>query len=109
MITAAEALQLPTAQMTAEESEAVDKLMALIEKSIRESMQHYGIDLTVGTPHRTVVNEVNHRLVLAGWTTEWQPITEKSRFANAETIKGFRLSLAPSKDSREEAARLRLQ
>ena len=108
MITGAEALRLPSAQLNDEEASAVDKLMALIDEHIQKGMKRYGVELTTKMTHRTVLTEVIRRLHTFGWITELEPQVEQSRFAREPTLVGFKLTLTPTKEAYEEAGRLAL-
>lgn len=106
MIPASEALTLPTATLSNEERDAADKLEILIEEHVRKEMTRFGIDLQTSVTNKNVVAEVNYRLRMMGWVTNWQPIVEKHRFNAAMSVhSGFTLSLLPTDESYNVAAR----
>ena len=106
MISAVEALQLPTAQLTAEEALAADKLESLIDEHIRTGMCHSGVDLQVTMTNANVIACVNQRLRANGWGTGWQPVIEQHRLNVAvQKHVGFKVSLFPDDEAYKEAAR----
>ena len=97
MISATEALSLPTAELSKECREAADKLEGQIEGIVREKMGRNGVDITTTVTHEAVIAEVNQRLRRAGWATNWQPKLEQHPLNKALTKHvGFSLNLFPS-------------
>jgi hypothetical protein len=109
MIPAAEALALPSAQLTDEEKAAADKLEALIEEHVRMGMRRNGVNLQTPMTHPGIITEVNQRLRTAGWVGEWQPLLETNSLNRAmQKHVGFKLSLYPTDESYRTAARATL-
>jgi hypothetical protein len=104
MISAIEALALPTAQLSKEEADAATKLVALIDECVRKEMRRNGIELSTPMTHPAVIAEVNQRLRRCGWETSWQPMIERHALNQALTKHtGFKLSLYPSDESYKAA------
>lgn len=104
MIRAADALALPTAQLTEEEKEAVDKLEVHIDAAIRSAMQYHGIELQINEVRREVITEMQLRLRAAGYSSQWEPRVERSKLnPNKGTLVGFELSLCPTDEAYREA------
>lgn len=96
MITAAEALALPGAQLTAVEVEAVEHLLGLLDSHVRTKMDRGGCDVQVTETRRSVIAEVNQRLKRSGWQTNWQAMVQRSQLDPSRTqIAGYALTLAP--------------
>lgn len=109
MITAVEALALPTAQLTEEEKTAADDLERLIDEHVRKGLQHRGVDLDISCTNGNVLSAVTHRLIEAGWIAEWTPITKQhALYRNRIEHVGFKLSLRPSVKAYQDAAKLSL-
>lgn len=109
MISAVEALTLPTAQLAPDEILAADKLEATIEAHVKKSMTRQGINLEVDEVRPDVVAEVGQRLKVAGYQIQWTPLVEPHPLNKAQQrFVGFRLSLAPSDESYRAAARATL-
>lgn len=109
MIPAAEALKLPTAQLTDEERAAADKLEADIEEHVRVGMQRRGVDLSIKEINGNVIAEVNQRLKAAGFTPQWQAQVERHKLnAALQAHVGYKLSLSPSDQAYTEAHQLLL-
>jgi hypothetical protein len=109
VITAVEALQLPSAQLTDEEKAAADGLELLIEEHVRKGMGRNGVDLQVGMTNPKVIAEVNQRLKRAGWATQWSPIIERHKLnAALQNLTGFGLNLFPTDESYKEHERKQL-
>jgi len=100
MIPAVEALDLPSAQLTADELAAANMLEAELEAHVRKFMQRRGPE-----PFRTpeirgnVISEVNQRLKLAGWAPIWSQLGEQSRVTGKLTINAYQVDFPPSDDS----------
>ena len=99
MISAAEALRLPSAQLTPEESTAADTLEDEIETHVRQHMERRGIEFSTKEKRGNVIAEVNQRLKGAGYLPQWQAIIEQGKFSTNRVHTGFGLSLAPTDEA----------
>ncbi len=106
MISAVEALALPSAQLAPEEIEAAYVLESEIEKHVRADMTRNGVAIQGREKNPNVIAEVNQRLRAAGWSTNFEFIVDKHRLnAALTTTVGYRLLLTPSDESYRTAAR----
>jgi len=97
VITAIEALKLPTAQLTDEERIAADKLEADLEVHVRNNMKLNGVEYRTEEKNPVVIAEVNQRLKRAGWQPQWQMLAEPHKLNKAiNSVIGFGLFLAPN-------------
>ena len=97
MISAVDALRLPSAQLSEEERAGADKLEIEIEIHIRKFMERRGCDFETKETRGNVIAEINQRLKAAGYVPQWKPLLERHKLNNAAvTHVGFGLSLAPS-------------
>lgn len=96
MITAADALRLPSAQLTDDEKQAADVLDAAIHVHLLSKMRFAGCDnFTTAEQNANVIAEVNQRLRRRGnWLTNWTPITKAQK--EGTLIIGWRLDLKPN-------------
>lgn len=101
MISAADALRLPCAQLSASEESAADALAASIEEHISAHMERRGVDLRISETRPNVIAEVNQRLMNAGWATQWKGLQSSL----GQGLTGFSLALAPTADAYREASR----
>ena len=100
MITAKEALQLSTAQLSADELKAVEKLEAEIDAHVKESMQHRGCEIKLSETNGNVIAETNQRLKRAGYQPQWQQVVDKHKLnAAIQVTVGYHLFLAPDDDA----------
>lgn len=107
MISAAEALRLPSAQLTSEERATADALEADIEAHVRLKMERRGCEFTTNETRSNVIAELNQRLKAAGFQPQWQAIIEPPRIGlGTPTHVGFKLALAPSDDAYRAAVSL---
>lgn len=104
MISAIDALLLPSAKLSADELAAVDALLGAIEAHVREKMERRGCDLQVKEARGNVIAEVNQRLKADGWNPKWQPLTQEGKFSRNVVIVGYLLALAPSDEAYRDAA-----
>ena len=107
MISAAEALLLPTAQLSEEEEAGAKKLMREIEAHVRASMEYRGVDFETSETRPNVLARCNQLLKRAGYVTEWRPRVKQSRLGQP-TVDGFSLTLPPSDAAYAEALALAL-
>lgn len=100
MITAKEALRLPSAQLTPEEQHDVEELLKRIDQAVRTGMQHNGI-VFESTEVRPQVNaEVIARLRHAGWSPQAIPEVEQPRFTGGKpSIRKVTIMLLPADES----------
>lgn len=109
MMTAVEALSLPTAKLSAEDVEAADKLETLIELHVKSNMKRQGVVLEISEVRGDVIADVSQRLKDAGYQVQWTPLVEQHPLNKAQQkLVGFRLSLAPTDESYRAAARVAL-
>jgi len=97
MISAIEALQLPSATLNEDELAAANMLEAEIEAHVRKFMQRRGPEqFTTKELRGNVVSEVNQRLKAAGWSPVWLQISEQSRVTGQVAIIAYKLDCPPS-------------
>lgn len=100
MISAAEALRLPSAQLTPEESASADALEMSIESYVRLKMERRGCEYTTPETRPNIIAEVNQRLKTAGYQPQWQALVEQSVVKGAAPRHvGFKLALAPTDEA----------
>jgi hypothetical protein len=106
MISATDALALPTAQLPPDEMEAANKLEAEIEVHLLAKMTRAGVNFDTAEMRATVIAEVNQRFRAAGYQTQWSPKTEQHKIYNNRIVHvGFSLSLFPTDEAYRAAAR----
>ena len=99
MIPAADALDLPTATLSADDTSAADMLEAEIEAHVRKSMAVNGIEFKTDVVKPVVIAAVNQRLKQAGWVPQWQMLVEQGKFTKEQRVVGFGLQMAPSDEA----------
>jgi hypothetical protein len=106
VITAVEALLLPTARLNLDQLKAVEKLLSQLDEATRTDMGRGGIDMNTNLNDVNVVAEVDLRLKAAGWAPQWTQMIGPHRFnAALQQIVGHRLQLRPSPDAYKEASK----
>lgn len=109
MISAADALRLPTAHLTDEERAAADRMEAAIEAHVRLAMNRDGCQFRTTEMQGPVLAEVTHRLRAAGWEPKWNAEMEPSPFAErGQRHVGWTLVLVPSDDAYRAAGAVAL-
>lgn len=106
MITAAEALRLPSARLSPEETHAADVLLQAIENHVVAHMSRAGCEepFTTKEKRSSVLTEVTQRLKVAGWIPRWQIDAEKGRFSDNVVIKGWKLmAIGPTDEAYRQA------
>lgn len=108
MISAVEALRLPSAKLTVEELQAADELEKMIDAHVQKFMAWRGFDFIGKETRPNVIAEVNQRLRAAGFQTEIRFTGEKNRFnaAAPPTITGFSLNAFPTDEAYKAATSL---
>jgi|SRR5579859_1890068 len=105
MITAPEALSLPTAQLSEEEKKAADALEAAIEKHVRFAMERRGCDFSTTLTNRNVIAEVHQRLIQAKWKPQWEAMAVPSPVQGGGIRHtGWTVHLVPTDEAYREAA-----
>ena len=99
MIPAADALDLPTAALSVDDTAAANMLEAEIEAHVRKAMAINGIEFKTDVTKPVVIATVNQRLKQAGWVPQWQMLVEQGKFTKEPRVVGFGLSMAPSDDA----------
>lgn len=101
MINAAEALALPTAQLSEEDLKLVEHIEAQLAEAIKTKMERRGVDVKLdGVTNANALAELNQRLKRAGWMPSWQPLVEPHPLhQNKQRLTGYMLSLAPHDSS----------
>jgi hypothetical protein len=99
VISAVEALDLPTATPTEDEIAAANMLEAEIEAHVRKSMALRGVEYKTNVTNPNVISIVNQRLKRAGWVPQWQMLVEQSKFVKEPRIIGFGLNMAPNDEA----------
>lgn len=106
MITALEALALPSALLTDDEKAGADRLEAKIEEQVLKNMKRAGIGMATEETNDNVIGEVNQRLKAVGYAPIWTRLMRSSRFnAASQECVGFQLSLSPNDEAYRAAAR----
>ena len=102
MITASEALRLPSAKLSPEEGRAADVLEQAIENHLIAHMTRAGCEepFTTKEKRSSVLAEVTQRLKEAGWIPQWQIVAEKGQFSNNVVHTGWKLAaLGPTNEA----------
>lgn len=103
MISAAEALQLPGAQLSVEEVQAVSDLLYEIDAFVKRNMKRSGCAFFTKEKRANVIVEVDSRLrdPSLGYSTQWEAQAEVSTFApeSAPIHVGYRLILKASDEA----------
>lgn len=100
MISAVEALRLPSAMLTDEERTAADRIEAELEIHVRKYMEFRGVDFKTTETRNNVIAELNQRLKAAGWSTQWQRMSRPNRLSGgAQECVGHMLFIAPTDES----------
>ena len=99
MISAVDALDLPTAALNEDELASANMLEAEIEAHVRKSMSLRGIEFKTNVTEPNVIAAVNQRLKRAGWMPQWQMLIEQSKFVKEPRVSGFGLNMAPGDDA----------
>ena len=110
MISAAEALALPTAALTTEELARVVELEAMIEAHVLKNMQYRGADeFKSDETNPNVLAALNQRVKEAGYVPEFKYRIEKHPLNAALTkLVGFELGLYPSNEAYRAAKKAAL-
>lgn len=110
MISAAEALALSSAQLSAEELARVAELEAEIEAHIQKNMERRGTEFKGGKEtNPNVLAELNQRIKSAGYAPDFKYVIEKHPLNAALTrLVGFEIGLYPTDDSYRAAAKATL-
>lgn len=110
MITASDALMLPTAQSTEAERTAAALLDVEISAYVETHMEFRGCyDIKVEETRPSVIAEVNQRIRRQGWHAEWKPIYRQDDPTNKQkrSHAGYSVDLIPSDEAYHRAAALR--
>ena len=81
MITAREALALPTAQVSESDRQAAEKIVEEVDAAVRAGMNRSGASITLplGRLNPAILAEVIHTCRREGWAVGVQDVTEQSR------------------------------
>ena len=107
MITAQEALRLPTAKLSPSNQESVEKLLSDIENHIRANMSRHGfyadngIEVDPTRVNGAIVLEVERRCRSAGWLAQFQQLNAKSALSGKMVVAKFQIELRPTDASYE--------
>ena len=107
VISAAEALRLPSAAVSASDAEAAASYLADIEAYIRANMRRVGCTMPID-PTRVnpvIAAEIERRLRAAGWRAEFQKTQVPSVLAPGKMVISYQLALAPVDEAYAEADR----
>ena len=97
MITATEALRLPSAQLTHDERKGVVALLEKIDLEVRTGMKLNGIVIATDEIRPPVNAAVMQTLIRAGWNVAFHPIVVQSKVAGSKPYHtGFNMELTPS-------------
>jgi len=107
MITAIEALRLPSAKLTDEQSEKATDVINKIDAQVRMKMTRGGLTMILNVTDQSVLAHVAILLKQAGWNPQWMPVHEQSSIRGAQPKHvGFQLTLAPQESAYEAAEQL---
>lgn len=96
LISAAEALRLPCAQLSPAEAAAADLLEANIDAHIRAHMRRGGVTFDTSEINGPVLAEVTGRARGAGWEVQVLALQEPSPLdPRQQTLIGYKLVLVP--------------
>ena len=107
MISATDALLLPTAQLSEEEQRAAALLEVEISAYVETHMEFRGCcDIKTEETRPSVIANVNQRLRRRGWHAEWKPVYRQDDPANKHkrAHAGYAIDLIPSNEAYCEAA-----
>lgn len=100
MISADEALRLPTAKLSRQEQTEIADALEKIDAFVRLNMKRAGCDMMVFQKNTNVMSEVSRALCERGWAPRFEPIAEQSKIQGGQPkIIGFRLVLEPSNET----------
>lgn len=106
MITASEALRLPSAQLTEDDKGIVAKLLREIETGIQTSMKRNGFEFQTNNTNPAAMFEVVVILQEHGFTVQCQPLLNQPAIHGGRpTHVGYALQCAPSQASIEASRR----
>ena len=107
MITGTEALRLPSAQLTHEETAVVDKIIRLMDCEVREGMKRGGVQLKVSETRPHLITEVALQLKRAGWNSQWEPnVKQSSVHGGKPQLVGYIVTMVPTDESFDEASKI---
>lgn len=95
MISAAQALRLPSAKLTAAEKQAADALEASIDLFVRKEYSRGTVRYSAMETRVKVLDEVQWRIRKAGWTLQTFALEEESHISRQKRVVGFLLALSP--------------
>lgn len=98
MINAAEALALPSAQLSDDDVSLLSSLTMQISETIQSKMERRGLEMRLeGVTNGNVLAEINQQLKQSGWQPQWQPIVEQHPLNKTQQrVSGYILVLAPT-------------
>ena len=107
MITATEALRLPSAALSPSDAEAAESYLRDVEEYIRQNMGRVGCIMPVipGRVNPVIAAEVERKLRAAGWKAEFQKVARESPLAPGQKVMAYQLALAPTDEAYAEADR----
>lgn len=103
MITASEALQLSSAQLTPEAKEKIQKILTSIDTEIRKHMDFAGCIIHVNETNLNVIQAVVLELKQCQWEVQINPISEVSQLSGQPNVIGFAFRLYPAESVYLEA------
>ena len=105
MIRAAEALLLPSARLSQEQTDAAIRLEAEAEAAVQARGTQNGANFRTTEKDGSVIAAVDWRLKRVGWLAEWVPETMTSQVTRRPFVSGYVVALRPSDAARAEADR----
>jgi hypothetical protein len=109
IMTAADAMRLPRAQLTEDEHAIVEKLVSLFNAAIPERMKYHGFEFETNNTNPDAQLRFNLLVEEQGWQVQCQPLLEMPRFQGASPVHtGYKLVFIPTKAA-IDAARSLLQ
>lgn len=106
IISAAEALRLPSAQLTDDDVRVVNKILTEIDAGIRRSMHRNGFEFQTNCTNAAAMFEVATVLQDRGYVVNCQPIVRPPRIQGGPpTHEGYTITCAPSREAIAESRR----
>ena len=105
MITAREALALPSARLSDSDREAVERFLAEADAFVRANMGRIGCAMPINPleVNEAIAVETCLRLKRCGYNAAFQKLGQPGAISNQPVVTGFFLTMQPTDDSYEMA------
>ena len=111
MITAAEALAFPAAQVSESDLAVVREFLIQLDAHVRQHMTSGGAVVMEFDPRQlntAIMMEIGHELRRCGWVTAFEERRQRSDVLRGqEVVVGHQISIAPTDVARDEHVRVR--